>query len=357
MFICSRDPNQTKVKNGGVSLSRSNYNFLRSIGEVDTFSIFSDTYQNTNMNWLTRALYLTLGYLAGLTPCKQKKLVLLANRYDIAFIDHSLYGRLARYLRESNPRLYIITHFHNVEELYYLRSVNAPRFIKYCFAKCAGFNEKMALKYSDKTIVLTEKDQITLASLHKFRSNCIVVPLCLDDPPRTQGTSPILPAYLLFCGSNFAPNIEGINWFIKNVLPKIDIPLVIAGNNISQGLKLNSFAENVIVIDSPESLDGLYEHATAIIAPIFTGTGMKTKTIEALRFGKTLFATPHALEGVGDREVMGIHECSDADKFISAINFFLSHPPCTYSNEIRNFFIKKFSSQAKAKALNKGLGL
>jgi hypothetical protein len=40
--------------------------------------------------------------------------------------------------------------------------------------------------------------------------------------------------YLLFVGSAFYANLEGITWFVKEVLPKIDFNLAIVGRDFEK---------------------------------------------------------------------------------------------------------------------------
>jgi hypothetical protein len=67
-------------------------------------------------------------------------------------------------------------------------------------------------------------------------------------------------------------------------------------------------------------LEELYIHATAIVCPIFSGSGMKTKMIEALRYGKYIFATSEAFEGIDVDFVKIGGLCNTNNEFVNSIN-------------------------------------
>ena len=92
------------------------------------------------------------------------------------------------------------------------------------------------------------------------------------------------------------PTINGLDWFLKYVLPYIDCKLMVIGREMKK-YSSPDITEKVEIIGEVEDLSVYYEMADAIICPIFIGDGMKTKTAEAMMYGKTIFATDEALEG------------------------------------------------------------
>ncbi|WP_166667400.1 glycosyltransferase family 4 protein [Hypnocyclicus thermotrophus] len=149
---------------------------------------------------------------------------------------------------------------------------------------------------------------------------------------------------MLFVGSYFFANIEGITWFVKNVMPEIEGKLYIVGKGMEK-LREELSRENVEVVGGVEDLAEYYYNANFIVAPIFSGSGMKVKTAEALMYGKTIFGTKEAFEGY-ELEFGKIgEECNSRDEFIEKINQYINDKKIEKFNKFsRNNYLEKYSN-------------
>ena len=101
----------------------------------------------------------------------------------------------------------------------------------------------------------------------------------------------------------YVPNAEGVDWFLENIWAEVhkrwpDLTYVIAGGGASaEKMAAWSNCPNVKPLGYVENLDGLYERALAVVAPILSGAGTSIKVIEALSHGRVVFATREALRG------------------------------------------------------------
>ena len=103
----------------------------------------------------------------------------------------------------------------------------------------------------------------------------------------------------MFVGSNFFPNVEGINWFIDHIAKHINLDVRIVGGCCQNPLlQKRPLPANVFLEGYVDDLSAFYKNAVAVIIPIFHGSGMKTKTIEALSYGKTIIGTKEAFVGI-----------------------------------------------------------
>jgi GT2 family glycosyltransferase/glycosyltransferase involved in cell wall biosynthesis len=105
---------------------------------------------------------------------------------------------------------------------------------------------------------------------------------------------------LLFVGSNTAPNIVGLRWFFEHVWPLVrlkrpDIRLSVAG---SVARALEQAPEGVAMLGVVGDLAPLYANAGVVISPLYTGSGLKIKLIEALAEGKAVIGTTITAQGV-----------------------------------------------------------
>jgi len=81
-----------------------------------------------------------------------------------------------------------------------------------------------------------------------------------------------------------------------------------------------------------------------VVLPIISGSGMKTKTCEALMYGKRIFGTDEAFEGYGEVERAECVRCSSADDFVTAINEYLQRDIPSFSPAARRYFSENFST-------------
>jgi glycosyltransferase involved in cell wall biosynthesis len=109
---------------------------------------------------------------------------------------------------------------------------------------------------------------------------------------------------LLFLGSlDWIPNQMGLVWFIKNVLPKIrnkipEIRLKVAGRNAPAWFIKKLAKHKVQYYGTIENASDFLLCDGLVIVPLFAGSGMRVKIIEAMALGKTIISTPKGAEGI-----------------------------------------------------------
>lgn len=123
----------------------------------------------------------------------------------------------------------------------------------------------------------------------------------------------------------YEPNVQGVAWFLKDVWPTVyerypDLSYAIAG----YGLEVSLASEwekipGVKVLGFVNDLDRLYAESLAAVVPVFSGGGTAVKVIEAMSYGKKVFATPFGLRGLSDwqKRKAALDEFHDAEEFLS----------------------------------------
>jgi hypothetical protein len=92
--------------------------------------------------------------------------------------------------------------------------------------------------------------------------------------------------------------------------------------------------DNVYLEGYVDNIARYYINADAVIAPIFSGSGMKTKTIEAMSYGKTIFGTNEAFAGIEcDYDKIG-GLCNTAEEFIRCLASSISRHPNSYTLQL-----------------------
>lgn len=114
---------------------------------------------------------------------------------------------------------------------------------------------------------------------------------------------------LLFVGG-FAhgPNSDGIAWFCREVAPilrasGIDFEVQIAGSNPTPEVwELEADDVRVLGFVSDDALQQLYRNASAVIAPLRFGAGVKGKVVEAMARGVPVVTTHVGAQGLATAE-------------------------------------------------------
>jgi len=325
---------QKEVKHGWDQVNRRNQLVLESVfGDV----VYMPLGQST---LISRLLYFDISnnYLQQIDKELQ-------NGYDYVFICQSLYGRVCRFVKKNYPKVKIITFFHNVERQYaeeFLK-VSSIKAIPYYLRVCKY--EKMAAKYSDYCITLNERDSDLLKRIYGRKAD-LVLPTTLEDKFVEGKKEPQSDEELidyLFVGTAFYPNIEGMQWFINNVLPRVGGKLCIVGKDMSSSI-FSNLNENVSIYGFVDDLAAFYRRAKMIVSPIFHGGGMKTKTAEALMWGKLILGSKEAFEGYEINPHCMV-TCNTEEDYINAINKNINNKNC-FNIHAREEYLKHCSYQS-----------
>lgn len=270
--------------------------------------------------------YMLKGRLLGVTPKIENDIIQYIKEFkpEFVFINSSNLGVTARKIKRECPHIRLITLLHNVEFIYAQDAwKTSHKLYKLLTLIATKYNERLIVKYSSVIIALNTRDSEKLLELYDRPADKIL-PICLRDrfdesllKEREKDQQKIA----LFVGSNFYANYYGIRWFIKNVAPYIDgVKVLIVGNGFERNKQELELYNNVEVVGTVDHVDSYYYTSDFVISPIFDGSGMKTKTAEALMFGKTIFGTTEAFQGYNlEYDKVG-QICNNAVEFISAIN-------------------------------------
>jgi len=308
------------------------------------------------------------GYLLGLDRAIARHIMerIEAAAPGYVFLNFSQLGRLACRIKRKFPEVTVITFFHDIEALFCWRAVKELGRPQNLLTLAATYyNERLAVKFSDKTICLNEREARDMQRVYGCRSD-LLLPIALQDrfdPERAElaatDTSRVATAGKerrrpkgIFVGSLFYPNYAGIKWFYANVVPYIAADIEVVGLDFEKVGREFDRLPNFRITGTVDDVDAYYYDADFVVAPVFTGGGMKVKTAEALMFGKTIFGTPEAFVGydVDFDRAGGL--CRTAGEFIEKINSFSNGKFNPYSREL---FLKKYSYETARAAFTKFL--
>lgn len=280
--------------------------------------------------------------------------VIVNNEFEYVYIEQSTYGRACRYIKKKYPNLKIIIFFHNIELQY------ATEYIKTCGLKAIPFFltikywEKKSCLYADYCITLNKRDTLLLNKIYGKKSS-IELPTSFPDlfdekkALSERGTIESYTIDYLFVGVSFFANIEAVQWFINNVMPRVEGHLHVIGNGMDK-IKFENLSDRIHIHGFVDDLSEYYYKARMVISPIHVGGGMKTKTAEALMYGKTILGSKEAFEGYEiDENCMIL--CNTAEDYLYNISSFKNNLS-KINPASRKLFLRLYSNNAIQKKFN-----
>ena len=346
---------------GGEQGSQKNFDAITQIvgkKNVTALYVHDENKRKSVWDYLKGSFFFLFNYYFGLTPSKVKKIVTEADSYDVVWIDRSVFGIVAKKLKSHRYSGKIITFFHNVEVPYFeARLGKKPG--KGFILRCVNKNDNYSCHYSDKIIALNPRDDDELFKRYGRRAD-VLIPVAFKDkykkdsyPQETTSSRPLC----LFLGAYFPPNNEGILWFVKNVLPQVNIHLKVVGKGMARLKAEEPMLKDVDVVSDAPDLLPYFEETDIMILPIFKGSGMKVKTCESLMYGKNIIATDEAFMGYEvDYDLVG-GRCNTADEFIACIKGFENKPRPRFNAYSRQMFLEKYSEEAVIGKFREILGI
>lgn len=167
-------------------------------------------------------------------------------------------------------------------------------------ARLRRFERKVARR-ALAAFVCQEKDQQAFDSPQP-----IIVPNCVEAPPtcpRRQATIPTVLFLGNLEGSSESPNVDALNWFIREIWPLVRLAAPQARLHIAGPISVElreqlSIHPRVKVLGFVDRLDETLKRASLSIAPIRFGTGTRVKILQSMAWGCPVVSTPKGCEGI-----------------------------------------------------------
>lgn len=277
--------------------------------------------------------------------------IISKEKIDVCFFDNGYFGKLCKAVKKKYPSINIISFNHGILRNPTNQQIGERKTkIKYwpqVFGLLRG--ERQSSKFSDVNIVINDRDALVFEK-HYHKKPELILPVYIENSGAAvlRDESVSHTAKILFVGGNFYPNVYGIRWFVREVLPKLNCQFEL--NIVGRGLEFlkDEFKDSqyVNVIGGVEDLSFWYNEANIVIGPIFHGDGMKTKTAEALMFGKTYIGTKEAICGYSE---LNSFECDTIDQFVDLIDKMAIEGIKKYDNNMERIFIDNYSTDSANK--------
>jgi polysaccharide biosynthesis protein PslH len=231
------------------------------------------------------------------------KKILQTQPFDIIQLE-GLYLAVYADVIRKHSRAKIVMRAHNVEfkiweQLAAKQSNVFNRIYLSILARQLRKHELKMLSHYDCLVPISDIDAAFFKQAG-FRKPVHVCPASFDEEKLHVPMAASSNKSVFFIGSlDWVPNQDGLNWFVENVWKKntIDASLHIAGRNMPDFLyNLNS--QSIVVEGEVESSTDFMASKQIMVVPLFAGSGMRVKIIEAMAMGKTIVSTMLGAEGI-----------------------------------------------------------
>ena len=292
-----------------------------------------------------------------------KKNQIPINKYDLIYIEFTKMDYVIKDILKSSFKGKIIVRAHNVEtdfyRIEYQNDKSILRFLKYKFSYA---REKFMVQNADCVLAITDADKNNFINTYDLdRDKVRVFPVGVNHGNYETGIEGSLDGKIkcLITGSLwFGPNSDGAKWFIEKVWPKVkDIcELTLAGSSPSDEIKKLCDLENIQIIESPKTMVPYFKDADMILAPVFSGAGMKVKIAEAMSYGLPVVTTEHGAIGYKIENGINGYICKDEKTFAEAIRKYFNMNVAERTKFLmaeRNLYEENYSLNAIKNAVHK----
>jgi glycosyltransferase involved in cell wall biosynthesis len=256
---------------------------------------------------------------------------LIDSPVDVVYVDHL---GMALYLADvtaERPSCRVVLDQHNVESDFFKQFAEKQKGPKRLIAQ-AEYDasvrfEKNALRRADAVVAISAEDAKHFDALAGIHAHVVPMVLAFERKPRPRPARP----NLCYVGNlRWHPNVAGLDWFCRDVWPKIrarvpDATFEIAG----VGLKPDASGKlpvpeawkvpGVTTVGFLEDLEPLYVRSLAMLAPVFGGSGVRVKMLEGFRAGMPVVTTPDGAFGLPLEDGKEALVAGDPDGFAARV--------------------------------------
>lgn len=293
-----------------------------SINMVDAFSalITSDSYNISRF----------------FSPDFDQKLieVLQSEKFDIVHLESLFMTPYIPTIRRST-RARIVFRSHNLEYIIWedlargTRNLPKKTYLKILARQLKKY-ELGILKNIDGIAAISSEDYKKYLSF-KLSKPIVNIPFGVDLGKYIPADTPPEPDTLFHIGAmDWAPNVEGVDWFIKKVWPVIrrenpNIKFYLAGKAMPEKYyKLED--EGIYCMGEVANAQGFMNSKQIMVVPILSAGGIRVKIIEGMALRKCIVSTKTGAVGINYKNGINIAVVEDEREFAKAILTLVGNP-------------------------------
>ena len=190
--------------------------------------------------------------------------------------------------------------------------------------------ERSAIHAVDQVWVCSELDRVRLEQAYRPGVEVHVVPNGVDvDAYQGNGASPAAPVSLVFPAMfSYAPNAVAARFLVDELMPLLDgIRIVLVGGMPTPAmLDAARRDERIVVTGMVPDVRPFIRDATAVVVPLFEGSGTRFKILEALAAGVPVITTPIGADGLDVVDGVHVLVARSAGDFAAAVERVRTEP-------------------------------
>jgi len=194
----------------------------------------------------------------------------------------------------------------------------------------ANLKKELRLLNQFEKLIITSQEEMAMIKPYIPSDKLHLIPYPLEDLNPTDTLVPYsnreFKYDLLFVGAAYHPNVEGMNFFLTSIFPKIveykpDIRFAVAGR-VCDFIQVDpAFKQNIDCLGFVDDLSELYSTSKVVICPLLHGSGTKIKLQEAMTYGIPIVTTRCGASGLSLKD---------------GINAFITDEPDLYAQRVLN---------------------
>lgn len=184
-------------------------------------------------------------------------------------------------------------------------------------------------------IALTQEDGEALARLQGPETRIFVNTIGVDEerfePPAAVSPDPEAPTLVFLGNYRHPPNVHAAKFFAEEVMPKVTqrhpkARFLIIGSHLPPELEEAAQSPCIEVTGFVDDFRPFLWQATAFVAPIFVGAGMRVKILEAMACGCPIISTELGMNGLGSDAGVHYLHAETAEEFAVAACRLIEEP-------------------------------
>ncbi len=270
-----------------------------------------------------------------ISPDYKKKLIeiLSKDKFDVILLEGLYMSPYLPVIRKYSDAV-VSLKAHNVEhEIWQRVASNEPNILRRKYLKILSKRIKRmeigTLNRNDNLITFTERDAQFFNSIGN-KSPYHIAPAGIDTSHLIPDRSNILYPSIFFIGAlDWAPNQEGLIWFIRNVWAKLNekfpgLVLEVAGRNAPEWLIKMLNEPNIKFLGEIQDAYSFMNSRAVMIVPLLSGSGMRIKIVEGMALGKSIVTTSVGTEGIETTHNQNILIADTAEQYLNQVERLLT---------------------------------
>ena len=319
-------------------------NYLIENDNVNLIKVFNQNIFRKLFNWFQKPfIFPVFNIRYNFIRGKVVDNIISKNQYDYVFLDYSQCFYFGKSIKLNKVLI-----SHDILTQRYSRQYNF-------LTKWVKHSEGIALGQVNATVfTFSEKDRVLLKD--NFNVDSFVTSFFLEENIIKSKPATVEDYFVFFARWGRNDNINGLKWFVTNVLPKIssNIKFKIIGIELENSyIDILKKYKNVEILGFVENPYPIISNAKAVIAPLFSGAGVKVKVIDSLACGTPVLGTNISFEGISPIFNDFLFRCDDSSQFITKIeNFNISKED---KLNFKDFFLKNYQMNSIIDFINNKL--